>query len=171
MAQYDRRSQPVTRGEFESFRNTVLDDIGQISRKLDEQLRRSQWSIGQILMAVAVFGTPLVFTIRNLYQTQETARVLASHLEFSEDKAAEFSKNDSDLRERARGLEGKAIEGETQHKWMADVENVVRDYEDRMRRAYCSVCDRTGLHSRIVYPDPRYQPLGDIGEARNGNGH
>lgn len=177
----DRRSLPVTRGEFEGFRDQVLDGLTTLGKevraqstataqKFDELSRQRQWSLGTVIAVVAVVGTPLVFTVRNLYQTEQTAEILTDHIAWGERRNNEIEEGEAVLRERARGLEGRAIEAETQNKWTADVINVTHDYEDRLNRAYCAVCEKAGLSSRIVFPDRGYSPLMEIGESPQ-NGH
>jgi len=161
------RDHAVTRGEFDDFKDQVLGAITAVQRKLDDAAKDKQWSLPTIALVVAVLGAPLVFTVRNLYQGEETAKTLADHLEFSTSKAAEldqglaalrahFDADNSDMRERTRALEAGQVENETQHRWLADVMNLRADLNHQMERARIE-------DGKIVYPDQSYWPLNGIG--------
>lgn len=150
------RSHAVTRGEFDDFKTQVVSSLATISKKLDDQAKEKQWNLPTIIAVVAVLGAPLAFTIKNLYQGEETARALADHLDFASKKADELDKGNADLRERTRALEAANVENETQHRWLADVMNLRADMNHQMERARIE-------DGKIVYPDQSYWPLKGIG--------
>lgn len=154
------RTHSVTRGEFDDFKTQVLGALATVSRKLDEQAKEKQWNFPTIIAVVAVLGAPLAFTVKNLYQGEETARVLAGHLESSERRAAELEMGLGIVRERARALEAADAENATQHRWLADVMNLRADMSHQMDRA------RVAEDGTIVYPTQSYWPLGGLGGAK-----
>lgn len=156
------RSGTVTRGEFDDFKDQVLGALTSVQRKLDDAAKDKQWSLPTIALIVGVLGAPLVFTVRNLYQGEETSRTLADHLAFSTAKAAELDAGLASLRERTRALEAGQIENETQHRWLADVMNLRADLNHQMARARI-------VDGQIVYPDQSYWPLNGIGGVVHGD--
>jgi hypothetical protein len=147
--------------------------IDRLSRKIEMREEQSRPKPGFVIALISGIGLPMLLAafalVKNMTQLESLRAWSEEHEKFAQSKTNEVTEGIGSLRERQERNVTRLDEQETQRRWMADVDNVEHDWQDRLSRAYCVRCRAKGEPADEIWIDARrYMPMQHIGQYVEG---
>ena len=133
------------------------------------QARREGVSVPHLLTTLGVLAswTALFGYIASFYVEGKLSPLINASERLHEDVSSHISTGahpeaDRRIAVHENLISAVQIENETQHRWMADVQNLQNDFNYRMAQA------RVDESGKLIVPPPNYVPLHTVGTVKHG---